>query len=99
MPTTLEAVRAEALFVWCLQAPSRPAPDHVRDAVSTTLRRLGMRGCAALVAEEFGEHPDTAVNRMTWALDMIHTVYPADSSTDVADERPAELPLALALAN
>jgi hypothetical protein len=79
MPGTFEAVRAEALFLSTLQ-PSGPAStDQVRVAVTTTLRRLGVRDCAALVAGEFGEHPDTAVARMSWALATIRTVFPAPS--------------------
>lgn len=77
MATTFEAVRAEALFVWCLQSSHRPSLDEVREAVACTLRRLGMKGCAALVADEFGEHPDTAVTRMTWALQAVRAAYPA----------------------
>jgi hypothetical protein len=41
-----------------------------------TLRRLGIRGCAAQMAGEFGNHPDTALSRMAWALATIRTVYP-----------------------
>jgi hypothetical protein len=37
------------------------------------LRRLGIRGCAAEVAGDFGDHPDVAVTRMTWALAMVRT--------------------------
>jgi hypothetical protein len=44
-----------------------------------TLRRLGIHGCAGQLAGEFGDHPDTAVARMTWALAMIRAVYPAPS--------------------
>jgi hypothetical protein len=76
MPTNVEAVRAEALFVSPLQSSERPAPDQVLRAVATTLRRFGMRGCAVRVAGEFGEHPETAVSRMTWALATIRVVYP-----------------------
>jgi hypothetical protein len=76
-PTTLEAIRAEALFVSTLQSSESPGPDHVRRAVTTTLARLGMRGCAAHVAGEFGDHPETAVARMAWALDTIRAVYTA----------------------
>jgi len=47
----------------------------------STLQRLGVRGCAARVAGEFGDHPDTAVARMGWALATINTVYPAPSMT------------------
>jgi hypothetical protein len=73
---TFEAVRAEALFVWSLQSAGRPATDQVPTAVTDTLRRLGLRGCAALVATEFGDYPETAVTRMGWALDTVRAVYP-----------------------
>ena len=48
-------------------------PRHV------TLQQLGVRGCAARVAGEFGDHPDTAVARMSWALATINTAFPAPS--------------------
>jgi hypothetical protein len=63
-----ELVRAEALFASTLQSSESPTADQVRGAVSATLRRLGATGCAALLAGEFGEHPDIAAARMTWAL-------------------------------
>ena len=81
MPGTFEAVRAEALFVSTLQPSGSPSPDQIRRAVGTTLQRLGVRGCAAQVAGEFGDHPDTAVARMSWALATVNTVYRAPSMT------------------
>jgi hypothetical protein len=74
--TTVEAVRAEALFVSTLQCSEGPAADAVRDAVRDSLRALGRLECAARVALEFGEHPETAVGRMNWALQMVRSVYP-----------------------
>jgi hypothetical protein len=71
-PGTCEAVQAEALFASALQPSALPSPDQVRHAVATTLRRLGARACAARMAGEFGDHPDTAVTRMSWALTTIH---------------------------
>jgi hypothetical protein len=91
MPSTVEAARAQALFVSALQSSDSPAPDQVRSAVATTVRRLGSRACAAQVAGEFGDHPDTAVARMAWALATIRTVYP------VASTIPAHPPRELAL--
>jgi hypothetical protein len=76
MATTFEATRADALFASHLQRSQQPGPDAVRHAVATTLRRLGTGGCAAAVAAEFGDHPETAVSRMSWALATVHTVYP-----------------------
>ena len=93
MPGRFEAVRAEALFVSTLQPSGSPSPDQIRRAVAATLQRLGVRGCAARVAGEFGEHPDTAVARMSWALTTINTVYRAPSMT------PAPGPRSLAFAS
>ena len=88
VPGTFEAVRAEALFVSALQPSGSPSPDQVRHAVTATLRRLGVRGCAALVAGEFGDHPDTAVARMCWARAAISRDYPAPSVPPVPRPRP-----------
>ncbi len=68
-----DAIRAEALFASTLQSSESPSAEQVRRAVATTLRRLGMRGCAAHLAHEFGDHPDTAAARMTWALTTVRT--------------------------
>jgi hypothetical protein len=88
MPGTFEAVRAGALFVSTLQPSGSPSPGQVRRAVATTLRRLGVRGCTAQMAGEFGDHPDTAAARMSWALATIRTVYPAPSMTSTPNLRP-----------
>lgn len=77
METTFEKVRAEALFASCLQGSEQPCAEQVRRAVATTLRQVGIRGCAACVAVEFGDHPDTAVTRMTWALELVRATYPS----------------------
>jgi hypothetical protein len=76
MFSTFEAVRAEALFLSCLQSSESPSHEQVRAAVADTLRRFGTRGCAAQVAGEFGDHPETAVPRMAWALATVRTVFP-----------------------
>src|SRR5579859_2882390 len=91
-PDTLETVRAEALFLSALQPSGSPTPDQIRRAVTATLQRLGVRGCAAHVAGEFGDHPDTAAARMSWALAAIGTVYPVPSVTPA----PGPWPLAFA---
>jgi hypothetical protein len=94
MPTTFEATRAEALFVSCVQSSERPSPEQVRTAVATTLRKLGIRGCAAQVASEFGDHPEIAVTRMVWALATVRTVYPTRGTDDGATHRVPDLALA-----
>ena len=88
MPDMFAAVRAEALFVSHLQRSAIPSADEIRASVAATLRRFGVRGCAAQVATEFGDHPDTAVARMGWALATVGAVYPARRS-GVRPTRPA----------
>ena len=75
MDSTFNAVRAAALFASSLQPSQDATPVQVRRAVATTLRRLGLRGCEAGVAAEFGEHPEVAAPRMTWALDAVRDAY------------------------
>ncbi len=67
----LNAVRTEALFASTLQYSDEPTPADVRLAIVRTVRDLGTRGCAARVAQEFGDHPDLAVPRMRWARSLV----------------------------
>jgi hypothetical protein len=67
---------AEALFASGLQRSDDPTPTQVRAAISATLRNNGTRGCAACVAQEFGEHPIEAVSRMSWVLAELRMAYP-----------------------
>jgi hypothetical protein len=65
-------IRAEAVFVSDLQPSQRPTAGQVAAAVLASLRaRGGATGCAAAVAAEYGEHPETAVARMRWALSLV----------------------------
>ncbi|MFB9183101.1 hypothetical protein ACFFX1_33630 [Dactylosporangium sucinum] len=84
MNTTFDTVRAEALFASVLQASQQPTPLQIRTAVTQTLRRLGVNGCTARVAGEFGEHPETAAARMSWALEMIRSAYEDLASQEFA---------------
>jgi hypothetical protein len=72
-------IRAEAVFVSDLQPSDRPTASQVAAAVLASLRaRGGASGCAAAVAAEYGEHPETAVTRMRWALALV------DAGADLA---------------
>ena len=74
---SLEKVRAEALFVSDVQRSEHATMDEVRAAIRTTSCRYGTSSVAALVANEFGDHPETAVGRMSWALGLVRDAYPA----------------------
>jgi hypothetical protein len=63
----VECARKYALFVSAVQPSDAPAADDIRAAVTGAVRRYGTRGCVALVAHEFGEHPEVAAARMRWA--------------------------------
>jgi hypothetical protein len=70
-------VRSEALFVSDLQRSQQPTPESIRQAVLDTVGRLGEAGCAELVAQEFGEHPDCALGRMQWARTAVRLAFAA----------------------
>ena len=61
------AVWADALFASMLQRSDRPDAGQVRKAIAAAVRAYGGPGCTQRVAQEFGDHPETAANRMRWA--------------------------------
>ena len=64
---TISTARADALFASSLQRSDEPTPAQVQQAFGAALAGFGIRGCAARVAQAYGEHPETAVPRMRWA--------------------------------
>jgi hypothetical protein len=44
-----------------------PTTETVAQAINRAIRRLGVRGCVARMAQEFGDHPGAAATRMCWA--------------------------------
>jgi hypothetical protein len=67
MQPSISALRADALFVSALQRSDDPSAAQVRHAIAAAVREYGGQGCAERVAQEFGDHPETAVVRMRWA--------------------------------
>jgi hypothetical protein len=59
--------RCLALFASGLQPSDAPTADTVAQAINRAIGRLGVDGCAARMAQEFGDHPDAAAARMCWA--------------------------------
>jgi len=60
-------VWADALFASVLQRSDNPSAGQVRKAIAAAVRAYGGLGCVQRVAQEFGDHPEAAVNRMRWA--------------------------------
>src|SRR5215472_5981617 len=64
---SIGAVWADAVFVSGLQRRDELSAGQVRQAAGAAIRAFGCSGCAGRVAQEFGDHPETAVTRMCWA--------------------------------
>ena len=71
----IDAARSEALFVSTLQLSEHPTGFQIREAIRRAVREFGSRGCAALVAQEYGDHPEYAVARMRWARRMVEQTF------------------------
>jgi hypothetical protein len=61
---------AEAVFVSDLQPSEHPDSRLVRDTAYAQVFRLGEQGCVEQVAQEFGDHPANAQQRMEWAREV-----------------------------
>jgi len=83
-----EAV-CEALFASSLQPSDDLTAESVAEAIGSTVRRLGSAGCTDFVAEQFGDHPQQASDRMRWirriAGDLCGCLYlPVAARSDAA---------------
>jgi hypothetical protein len=76
-------VRCIALFVSGLQQADAPTGAAIAEAVARTVRRFGVRGCAGRMAQEFGDHPEAAMDRMRWVHQVVG-ILPADSTLRAA---------------
>jgi NAD(P)-dependent dehydrogenase (short-subunit alcohol dehydrogenase family) len=63
--------RCEALFASGLQRSDAPDADMVAELISHAVRELGTRGCAGRMAQEFGDHPEMAAERMRWVRQLV----------------------------
>ena len=93
---SISAVRADALFVSALQRSEELDTGQVREAVAMAVRAFGGRGCAGLVAQEFGDHPETAVARMRWARTVATETFGGSGPVPAQTPPPAQPSLARA---
>ena len=70
----MNEARCEALFVSVLQPSDEPTAAALAELVSAAVRRFGVRGCAGRMAEEFGDHPEAAAERMRWIRRLVAEV-------------------------
>ena len=88
------ACQADAVFASGLQRGDEPSAGQVRQAVAKAIGAFGYSGCAERVAQEFGDHPETAVIRMRWARAVTHEAF-TETAPD-PDPRPDADPLLVA---
>jgi hypothetical protein len=72
-PTRLTAngTRCQALFASSLQRSDAPGAGSVAEAIRATAARFGAGGCASRMAQEFGDHPEAAAERMQWVRSVL----------------------------
>ncbi len=87
---SISAARADALFASALQRSDEPSAEQVRQAIAAAVRAFGARGCAARVAQAYGEHPETAVRRMRWARTAVTGVFGGARPEPVHPPVPAQ---------
>jgi hypothetical protein len=71
-----------ALFASGLQQSDAATGDAVTEAAWRAVRRFGVRGCEGLMAQEFGDHPEAALDRMRWVRQLVREMQV--SAADVA---------------
>jgi hypothetical protein len=74
MISTVQELAAEALFVSHLQPSENPSRQTLEATVTAMVLRYGSDGCAAGVAAEFGDHPESAVRRMCWVRAQLRRI-------------------------
>ena len=63
--------RCRALFASSLQRSDAPGAGVVAQAITATVRQLGAEGCTSRMAQEFGDHPEAATDRMRWVRSLL----------------------------
>jgi hypothetical protein len=67
----LTDARCRALFASTLQRSDGPGAGVVAQAITATVRQLGAEGCTSRMAQEFGDHPEAATERMRWVRSLL----------------------------
>lgn len=77
---TINDARCAALFASGLQRSDDPDGDAVAEATRRAVRQFGVRGCVGLMAQEFGDHPEAAMDRMRWIRQLVRDLAASPSS-------------------
>lgn len=75
------AVWADAVFASVLQRSDNPSAGQVRKAIAAAMHAYGGLGCVQRVAQEYGDHPEVAVDRMRWARAVAEELFALPSAS------------------
>ena len=79
----------EALFASGLQRSDTLTAAALTEVISRTVRQLGIGGCIGQMAEEFGDHPEAAAERMRWVRQLADEAFASPAARLVAPSVPA----------
>jgi hypothetical protein len=80
-------VRSEVLFASALQPSDQPTAAQVRAEIRRTVRRLGVSGCIACMAQDFGDTPSRAAARMLWVRSLVADIFAVPPARNVVTAR------------
>jgi hypothetical protein len=60
-----------ALFASALQRSDVPTLGLVAEMIERTVHQFGADGCVRRMAQEYGDHPERAAERMRWVRQLI----------------------------
>ena len=63
--------RCQALFASSLQRSDALGAGVVAEAIRVTVQQLSIQGCVGRMAQEFGDHPEAAAERMRWVRSLL----------------------------
>jgi len=93
--SSITAFGADALFVSALQRSDAPSAGQIRQAIDAAVAAFGCLGCAERVAQEFGDHPETAAARVRWARQLTGEAFSDAAPEPACTPMPARYPAAL----
>jgi hypothetical protein len=67
--------RCEALFASGLRRSDTLTASALTEMISRTVRQLGIDGCISRMAQEFGDHPEAAAERMRWVRRLVDEAF------------------------
>ena len=88
--------RCEALFASGLRRSDTLTASVLTEVISRTVGQLGIGGCVSLMAQEFGDYPEAAAERMRWVRGLVDEAFALRASRAAHGTRTPTAPSVLA---